>query len=682
MREKLKNKFKNINIKREITEWIKYNWFFLLYLIVNSINASLLRAFNGGVITLFHPIPIVGDLVFIILIGSFCYLMKRRARFIYLTIWTIFFTFINVLNSIYYGFYGSYSSVSLFSTTKYVGEVKDALFTSVIKKEDFIYLILPLLMFYLYYVLGKKYKKTEDKTLNKKYFLVTIKIWGVFLILLFTLLRPVDYSRLAKQWNREYIVNRFGIYIYHFNDLISSLQPKVISLFGYDQAKKSFNEYFKDVSDKQPYKNKYTNIYKGKNVLFIHGESIQNFVINLKINGKEVTPNLNRLASNSLYFNNYYATVSTGTSSDSEFMLNTSLLPAQIGIAFVSYSDRYYETVPKMLKKKDYRILAFHANNGSYWNRNKMYSSLGYDEFYDKKYYKLDEEIGLGLADHSFFRQVVPYLKKENDKYHNFMATVVMLTNHTPFYDVSKYTTFDVDLKKEEIDPLTKEKVINSYPYMNNTDLGKYLKSVHYSDYALGEFLKELEDNHLLDNTVVVFYGDHDARLPRRDYNLFYNYDYKNDKVKDKDEEDYNEFDKYQYELNRKVPLMIWSKTGIKGICSEVMSTIDIMPTLGNMMGFYNKYALGNDVFQMENKNIAIRPNGSWISDYIYYDSQSSEQYVIKEGVLEKDYITNINDYVSKKMQISNDILVYNLLKVNDNKLTDETKIKDVYEKK
>ena len=107
---------------------------------------------------------------------------------------------------------------------------------------------------------------------------------------------------LIQQWNRESIVNKYGIYVYHVNDLIKSVQPKITSLFGYDKAQKIFNDYFEE-NPAEIKKNEYTGIYKDMNIIGIHAESIQNFVIGLKINGQEVTPNLNKLAKEGLYFN-------------------------------------------------------------------------------------------------------------------------------------------------------------------------------------------------------------------------------------------------------------------------------------------------------------------------------------------------------------------------------------------
>ena len=99
-----------------------------------------------------------------------------------------------------------------------------------------------------------------------------------------------------------------------------------------------------------------------------------------------------------------------------------------------------------------------------------------------------------------------------------------MLTNHTPFSDTDKYGEFAVDLK-EVVTLENGEKQTVSYPYMEGTKLGNYFKSAHYADEALGEFLVALEENGLMENTVIMLYGDHDARLPKSDYARLYNFD-------------------------------------------------------------------------------------------------------------------------------------------------------------
>jgi arylsulfatase len=671
MKKKIKsfiNKIKNFVLDNKI---------FFLFVIVNVINDMVLRGITFGKLdNLFSIVPILSSVALVTLVLSFVYLFKKEfSKKLYLISITVFLTLLCIINSSYYNYFSSYTSISQLVTTKYLGEVKDSLIT-VVKLRDFIYLVLPTIL--IAYILKTKYRFSNTK--NFKNFLKVNNLTVICTVLFALNLKPVDYSRLVKQWNRIYLVEKFGLYVYHVNDVFQSVEPKLIAIFGYDKAKRNFNDYYAKRTDVQSYTNEYTNIFKGKNLISIHGESIQKFVINLKINGKEVTPNLNRLVKEGMYFSNYYSQVSVGTSSDSEFTINTSLMPAKVGVAFVSYFDREYVTIPKLFKSLGYYNMSFHANKGDFWNRNSMYKSLGYDKFYDQKAFNIDETIGLGLSDKSFFRQLTPILKKENDNHQNFYATLIMLTNHTPFPDISSYSKDPLDLKMY----VTENGETKAYPYLEGTVLGRYLQSVHYADEALGELMEHLETNGLLENTVLMFYGDHDARLSSSEYKRFYNYDYKNDKTLDESDPNYKKYGYYEHELNRSVPFFFWSKNDnqkINKTITNVMGAYDILPTLGNMFGFYNKYALGSDIFNTNNDNTVIFPNGNYVTNKIYYNSQADEAYDIeKKEVIQKElepreYINKRTKETEEKLNISNDILVYNLLKKVGLKTNDELKV-------
>ena len=671
----MKKKIKSFINK--IKSFVLDNKIFFLFVIVNVINDMFLRGITFGKLdNLFSIVPILSSVALVTLVLSFVYLFKKEfSKKLYLISITVFLTLLCIINSSYYNYFSSYTSISQLVTTKYLGEVKDSLIT-VVKLRDFIYLVLPTIL--IAYILKTKYKFSNNK--NFKSFLKVNNLTVICTVLFALNLKPVDYSRLVKQWNRIYLVEKFGLYVYHVNDVFQSVEPKLIAIFGYDKAKKNFNDYYAKRTDVQSYTNEYTNIFKGKNVISIHGESIQKFVINLKINGKEVTPNLNRLVKEGMYFSNYYSQVSVGTSSDSEFTINTSLMPAKVGVAFVSYFDREYVTIPKLFKSLGYYNMSFHANKGDFWNRNSMYKSLGYDKFYDQKAFKIDETIGLGLSDKSFFRQLTPILKKENDKHQNFYATLIMLTNHTPFPDISSYSKDPLDLKMY----VTENGETKAYTYLEGTVLGRYLQSVHYADEALGELMEHLETNGLLDNSVIMFYGDHDARLSSSEYKRFYNYDYKNDKTLDESDPNYKKYGYYEHELNRSVPFFFWSKNDnqkINKTITNVMGAYDILPTLGNMFGFYNKYALGSDIFNTNNDNTVIFPNGNYVTNKIYYNSQADEAYdiekkeVIAKELEPKEYITKRTKETDQKLNVSNDILVYNLLKKVGLKTNDELKV-------
>ena len=671
MKEKITKfikQFKNFEYK----EYAKTNVLFFTFIITTLLNGMMLRFLT--VHNYFAIKPIIADLAVILLFGSFVYLFKPKNRFKYLLIISVLFTAICIINSLYYTYYMSFASFSLIAVSLTVVDVGDAVVENVLQLKDFLFLWQPIVLIIVHHCLKKKkdYYNTVAKKENKrKRFMATLIAGIATYAVFFMTVTAVEYSRLSKQWNREFLVMKFGVYTYQLNDLFKSLDAKFNTLFGYDNAAKSFREFYSEKNESKT--NEYTNIFKDRNVIVIHAESMQNVALNTSFNGNEVTPNVNRLKNEGIYFSNYYAQASGGTSSDSEFTFSTSLLPVTNGAVAISYWNREYETLQKLLKKDGYRTISMHANTGDFWNRNNFHKKLGYDKFYSKQDYNIDEVIGLGLSDKSFFKQSVEKLKKEKEENGKFMATMIMLSNHTPFDDLDKYGEFDVDIKEQ----VTKtnengEEVTEdvSYPYMEGTKLGNYFKSVHYADSALGELVNELDESGLLENTVLVIYGDHDAKLPKKDYVRLYNYDKTTDGIIDKTSEDYVDVDYYKYELDRSVPFIIWTKDKkFNKTINTAMGMYDAMPTLANMLGVKPTYALGHDIMNLDD-NIVVFPNGNWLTNNIYYNSQKDQYKVLNtDYIVNNDEIDNNNKYAAKRLEISNDIILYDLIKNENSRL-------------
>ena len=112
--------------------------------------------------------------------------------------------------------------------------------------------------------------------------------------------------------------------------------------------------------DKYKKKNQYTNILEGYNIIFVHMEGMETYLMDVKFNGVEAVPNVKKLANEGMFFSRFYPQISSGTSSDTEFTLLTSLMPAQSGTIFTSYYDREYVTIPKLLKEKGYYTFSMH----------------------------------------------------------------------------------------------------------------------------------------------------------------------------------------------------------------------------------------------------------------------------------------------------------------------------------
>ena len=661
---KIKNRIKQISILL----YVKTNILFITYVIINLFNSWLLRIVTMG--NLFSIKAMISDLAFILIIGSFAYLVKPKKQFRILMPLTIIMTLICIVNAVYYENYISFASFSLLSTASFLGQMDGSIVTNLINLKHVV-LILPLVILPIVHTMLKKnkyYEKVTKIERGKKRFLNTIVLGALAAFLTISLMESSDYSRLKKQWNREYLVERFGIYVYQLNDAIKSTESKFTSLFGYDTAAKTVREFYEEKqANSVEAENEYSNIFDGKNVIVIHAESMMTQNMTLSFNGLELTPNLNRLANEGLFFSNFYSQVSVGTSSDTEFTFNTSLLPASTGTVFVNYWDRTYEAIPNLLKQKGYYTASMHANNGSFWNRNVMHETLGYDRFYSKNDYDNSDEskmLGMGLSDKEFFKQSVEKIKQISEENDKFYITMITLTNHTPWDEGEKYGDYTVDYKTMVTDEEgnVTEKTL---PYMEGTELGDYFKAVHYADSAIGEFIEQLDNDGLLENTVIVIYGDHDAKISKSEYRYFYNYDFETGEQYDKDDERYVDVDYYNYELNRKVPFIIWTKnskgnTLLNKQIDKVMGMYDAMPTLANMFNFDYEYALGHDIFSTD-ENIVVFPNGNWLTDNMYYNAQKEESLQLKDAVVPEDEIENNKAYANKILEVSDSIVVYDL---------------------
>lgn len=638
----------------KLKKYIKQNQLMIYFVLSSLINSTLVRL--SMLDNSINLIPFLIDLGIVTIIASFSYFMKEKNKFRYFLGWSIFFVATCIVNAHYYGYYDSFVSVSLLATSTFITDVSDVVIEDVLHIEYFVYLWQIIGLIFLNKLI--KNKKTNEIVNTKILFKKTILTSLVILIIPCIFITNSQWNRLRNLWNRETVVRTFGIYVYQFDDLFQSLKPQLNNLFGHDNAYKKVSSYYETrKSEKQ--ENEYTNIFEGKNVIVIHAESIQSIALNKSFNGVEVTPTLNKLIKESIYFSNFYSQVGVGTSSDAEFTFATSLMPSTNGTVFVNYFDREYVTIQKLMKEKGYYVASMHANNGDFWNRQQMHKNMGYDKFYDKDYYEIDETIGLGLTDKSFFRQSIPYIKEIDENYDNYYITLLMLSNHTPFSDenikkeIDTTQTYIVDGNEIEANPI------------EGTMLENYFNSVHYADEALGEFIASLDKEGLLEDTVLIIYGDHDARIDKDDYDLFYNYNPLTNSLYEEDDPNYIEYNKYDYFLDKKVPFIIWTKDN-KYVTEVTTPTgmIDVLPTIGNMLNVYSDYQLGHDIFSIKNNdNVIVFTDGSYITKDIYYVAQKNMIYPISGEAVDEKIVKENSEMADQIIDISNDIINYNLIK-------------------
>ncbi|WP_308634815.1 LTA synthase family protein [Paenibacillus silvisoli] len=291
--------------------------------------------------------------------------------------------------------------------------------------------------------------------------------------------------------------------------------------------------------------------FKGSNVIAIQLEAFQSFFINRKIGGAEVTPNINKLLGSSLYFNNFYHQTSQGRTADADLAANVSLQPLPTGSVFIRYAQHTYDSMPQTLKEHGYAANVFHAYEGGFWNRNMMYDELGYDRFYSKNAYVIDEPLGWSLGDRSFFKQSVALMKQVKQPFYSFL---ISLSSHHPYTLPKSVQTLDVGAYK-------------------GTIFGDYLEAVHYADTAIGVLVDELKAAGLWDKSIFLFYGDHDNSI--REWEPFESF-----LGQPLDESE-------RFRILKGVPLVVHlpGDDALAGTYGQVGGQLDVTPTVLHLLG-------------------------------------------------------------------------------------------------
>ena len=438
--------FKKVYSK--ISSYIVSNRLFFSYTMISLLTCVLTRQLTIG--AGYDIRSLVVELAIILILGSFCYLKRPTKRFSYLFKLICFYAALGAIHTVYYKFYTSFGSIGDIATLSQAETVTGSIFEK-IKIENIFFLIIPFFFYHIHNRLKSSsyYNYITMIENSKKVFIITLVVGISLLGMRFIFATKGDYNCLKTQWNKSSVVQRFGIIFYQTNDVVQMLKPRINSIFGYEDAFNFVKKYYDERDNKYDHANKYTGIIEGKNIILVHMESMQDFLMDLSFNGKEVTPNLNKLAKEGMFFSNFYPEVSTGTSSDTEFTLLSSLMPAASGTVFVSYYKSDYVTIPKLLLDSDYYTFSMHGNLASMWNRNRVHPELGYEGMYYRESFEYTDEdvINLGINDKVFFKQAIPILEEIETEHEKYMGTVITLSNHSPFNGGEKYGVFDLSSK-------------------------------------------------------------------------------------------------------------------------------------------------------------------------------------------------------------------------------------------
>ncbi|MGD6803673.1 LTA synthase family protein [Rossellomorea aquimaris] len=471
------------------------------------------------------------------------------------------------------------------------------------------------------------------KTRTKKETVITSKTKGLYVaagvvLVLFTVGTGLFRSPylFAASYDRDGMVKALGPYNYHLYDFaLGAVTPFNRSLATKADALPPL-DYLKS---KEGASTDLFGAARGKNVILISMESTQNFVINRDINGEEITPFLNDLIEDSFYFSRVYDQTAQGKTSDSEFMIDTGLYPLASGSVFVQKPENTYYSLPHILKEKDYYSTVFHGNERTFWNRENMYSALGYDRFYSERDYKVTEDnsVNYGIKDIEFFNQTAEKLEELPQP---FYSRLITLTNHFPFLLEEE----DKFIKEAD----TEVDVVN-----------RYITTVRYQDEAIKKLFQDLKNKGLYENTMFVLYGDHYGISEKFEEGIF--------EMLGKEVSPVNHVSLQQ------VPLIIHIPGQEGEIVSRAGGEIDIRPTILHLLGINteNKLSFGHVLFNRNEDHPVIFRDGSFVAkDITFNDGVCYEN--TSEAIVPAKCIP-YEETVRQELELSDDIIYGDLLR-------------------
>ena len=567
-------------------------------------------------------------------------LYVRRKKPAYITMIVIYFIMTALLfsNAIYYREFTDFITIN---TMLGAGKVASGLGESAIKlfrPYDILYWLDFILL--IFALATKRIKMDETPVRARMAFAFSTLAVMIFSGNLF-LAESDRPELLTRTFSRDYLVKYLGINAFTAYDGVQTYKTTQVRAQASATDMDEVAEYVKGHYAKP--NDQYFGLAKGRNVIYIHLESTQQFLIDYKLKDEngvehEVMPFINSLYhSNSTFsFSNFFHQVKAGKTSDSETLFENSLFGLNQGALFTQLGGKNtFEAAPNILKQtQGYTSAVFHGNSGTFWNRNETYKHLGYDYFFDASYYNVTEDNSFqyGLNDKPFFQQSVKYLEHLQQP---FYTKFIAVSNHYPYSQLSgDETGFPL--------AQTKDETINSY-----------FSTANYMDTAVHEFFDYLKQSGLYDNSIIILYGDHYGISNARNKELA--------QLLGKDRDTWSNFDNAQVQ---RVPYMIHIPGMTQGkIIDTYGGQVDALPTLLHLLGVdtQNYIQLGQDLFSPDHKQLVAFRDGDFVTpNYTYYggvlyDNKTGEEITEPTEELKKQ-IDADKDAVSDQLATSDKI--------------------------
>lgn len=526
---------------------------------------------------------------------SFSIWLKGEKQLKYIRFLTLIGTLIIYFNLLFYRNFNDFLTLPVLFQGSNAADIGTSTFASL----RFYDLLLFLDLIIIWYMTKQEKLNliTDFKPKRKKY----IFSFSILLLLVNVTLTGIERPQLLQRgFDRETIVKNIGIFNFHLYDVVQQTRSQAQRAFADGNELYNIINYMKNEIDEDE-KTPYFGVAEGKNVIFVTLESLQSFVINETLYGEEITPFLNQLTQNSYYFENFYHQTEQGKTADSEFIMENSLYPLPSGAVYFTHSSNTFHSTPQILGEKDYTTAVFHANDGTFWNRNAMYESLEIDHFYDVEAYEVTDynSVGWGLKDKEFFEQSMKYLTNLPEP---FYARMLTLTNHYPF-----------ELDEEDA-------TIGQY-HSNSRTVNQYFQTVRYLDESVEELFTLLKESGLYEDSIIILMGDHYgiSDFHHRAMAQFLG------------KEELTNYDHIQLQ---RVPLFIHIPGDDGEIISDIAGQIDIKPTILHLLGIDDVETInfGSNLFGDNRKEFIALRDGSYITDdfifttNLYYDRLTGEE--------------------------------------------------------
>ena len=621
-------------LKKIYTDYIKkYGYIFLIFLPFLLMDI-IIRSFGNGT-NLYKVWNIIPNLFTItwacLFIGISLSLKSKIGKWVYLGV-NILFLIMFLTNGIYYSMTHNFFDFILLESTS---EGAPYMMDCIKNCNVWIYIWFVIIIFTIY--IGFKKIPKKDNFNYKNVIIVVL----VFLLIHLLLPNLYGSANSSLEWNTWQ--NPRNIYK-NFNDANKSMS--ITGLYEYtirnfyitflqteeEETSEDYEFLMEAFSVNNNEVNKYTGIFKNKNLIFVQLEGIDDWLLTEKD-----MPTLYGMLNNSFVFQNHYSYYNGGGSTfNSEFAVNTGFITplsyTQNAYSFNKNSFPY--SMANMFKNQDYDVNAFHMNSGEYYSRQTNYTNWGYDKYYGlldindykDKSYTLDREL---IND-------VTFQEKMFSKDSKFVDYIITYSNHLPFTNTKGVCKLLYDMEMDLNDTVDMGEESSSM-FVQLTEEECIRKQAHETDYMMELLLKKLTELNLIDDTVIVVFTDH------------YLYTV----------EDKTILDKYKNTSNNlinKTPFFIWQNNMKRTNIKEVTSQLNILPTTLNLFGInYNpNYYIGSDALSSNYKGIVFFSDYSWYDGNIYVENgviannKSSSQEYLDEKNYYIHYLTKKNDLALK----------------------------------